>query len=460
MSTLKTQTILIMKKIFYTLLLFFFTSISFGQVLQKYVDIGIENNLALKQKQVDYKIATKALKEAKGLFFPEVSLNARYTVAEGGRVIDFPVGDLMNPVYQSLNQLMQLPPANQFPMLENESIPFLRPKEQETKVSLVQPIFNAKLNANYKLKKEQLAISSSQIKQYENELAFEIKKAYFDYLKTVEVLNLLNETKALVAENLRVNQKLVENNMATKEVVLRAQTEVSKLEMKLNEAQKNHRMAQSYFNFLLNQPLDSAINIDSSLDITSLPPEQILQNMAWTNREELKQMNFGSNVFEQLAKVNSAENIPSLFLAADYGIQGEEYSFTKNDDYAMVTLGLKWTIFNGATNKAKHDQALLQKEQLQIKKEEVERKIQLELRNAILDFKQKKQDLDVAKKQVAESNENYRMVEKKYKNGMVSQIELLDAQNNKTQSEMNAILMHYDQLNSLATLEKIVGSSF
>lgn len=447
-----------MKKIFSIVLALLSASISYSQTLQEYVDSGIEKNLALQQKQVDYKVASKTLAEAKGLFFPNVSINARYTVAAGGRVIEFPIGDLMNPVYQSLNQIMQLPPANQFPTLENQSFPFLRPHEQETKVSLIQPIFNAKLNANYKLKKEQLEISGSQIKQYKNELAFEIKKAYFNYLKTIEVLNLLDETRELVDENFRVNQKLVENNMATKEVVLRAQTEVSKIEMQRNEAEKNNRMAQSYFNFLLNKPFDSEIAIDSSLDIINLPNEQMLQNMAWINREELKQMNMGSNVYDQLAKVNSAENIPSVFLAADYGIQGEQYSFTKDDDFAMLTVGLKWTVFNGNTNRSKRDEALLQKEQLQLKKKEVEQMIQLELREALLDFNQKKQNLKVAQKQVAEANESYRMVEKKYKNGTASHIELLDAQNTKTQSGMNAILMHYDELNSLASLEKIVGS--
>lgn len=448
-----------MKRILITALFIVVTIGLWAQNLENYIETGLQNNLALQQKQVDYEIASKALKEAKGLFFPEVSIHARYTVAAGGRVIEFPIGDLMNPVYQSLNQLMQLPPQNQFPMLDNEEIPFLRPQEQDTKVSLVQPIFNAKLNANYKLKKEQLGISNSQIRAYETELTYEIKTAYYNYLKTVEVLKLLDETRELVAENLRVNQKLVENNMATKDVVLRAQTEVSKLDMQRNEAQKNHQMAKSYFNFLLNRSLDTEIEIDSMPDYSTLPSEQMLQNQAWTNREELKQMNMGSNVYQQLAKVNSAENIPSVFLAADYGFQGEEYSFTGDDDYAMVTLGLKWTIFNGAVNRSKRDQALLQKEQIEIKKQEVQQLIQLELREALLEFSQKKQNLLVAKRQVAEANEGYRMVEKKYRNGTASHIELLDAQNVKMLAEMQAVLMLYEQRNGLAHIEKVIGTS-
>ena len=433
-------------------------AVSQSSLLDEYINIGVENNLALKQKQVDFDIASKSLKEAKGLFFPEVSVSARYTVATGGRVIEFPIGDLLNPVYGSLNKLMQLAPANQFPMLENQSIPFLRGHEQDTKLSLIQPVFNAQLNANYKLKQEQLKISQSQVQQYKNEVSFEIKKAYFNYLKTLEIVDLIEKTSALINENLRVNEKLFNNNMATKDVVLRAQTEISKLNMQLNEALKNRQMAKAYFNFLLNRQLEDEIKTEPMNITNEIPAEDLLLQIAYRNREELKQLTHGTNAYSQMAKINSAENLPSVFLAADYGFQGEEYSFTQKDDYAMVTVGLKWTLLKGAANKAKRDQALLHKEHTLLKKQEVQKLIELEIREGVLNLEQQLKNLNVAQKQVVEANEVYRMLEKKYKNGTASQIELLDAQNVKIQSELNSILTQYDLMNSKANLEKIVGA--
>src|SRR5512133_1926026 len=97
------------------LLLFRFSA---GQtILDDYRRSGIENNLALQQKQSNYELSMQQLKQARGLFFPSLSLNARYTVSEGGRVIEFPVGDLLNPVYSTLNQLTA---SSQFPVLENQ----------------------------------------------------------------------------------------------------------------------------------------------------------------------------------------------------------------------------------------------------------------------------------------------------------------------------------------------------
>src|SRR5579863_6852626 len=40
-----------------------------------------------------------ALDQAKALYLPSLDFSARYTRANGGRSIDFPVGDLLNPVY-------------------------------------------------------------------------------------------------------------------------------------------------------------------------------------------------------------------------------------------------------------------------------------------------------------------------------------------------------------------------
>jgi len=39
-------------------------------------------------------------------FSSQCFFGASYTKADGGRTIDLPLGDLLNPVYQSLNQLM------------------------------------------------------------------------------------------------------------------------------------------------------------------------------------------------------------------------------------------------------------------------------------------------------------------------------------------------------------------
>jgi outer membrane protein TolC len=391
------------------------------------------------------------------MFLPEVTVSTRYSRAEGGRMIEFPTGDLLNPVYSSLNQLMELSGDDQFPMLENQKIPFLREREHDTRISVTQPVFNASLISNKRLKEEQLNLTRSHIQQYKKELTFKIKEAYFDYLKSREVLQLFRETRKLAEENVRVNQKLLENDMATRDAIFRARAELEQIKTEQNEAVKNVRMAGKYFNFLLNRPLDAAIDIDMPSSQRSDSKKDALMAEASKKREELKQIEFSKNIYGHQADLSRARNLPSVFLSADYGFQGEQYHFSGKDDFAIISVGLKWTLFKGSVNRQKREQALLRKDKMKYKKQEIQRRIELQLQEVLLDLEQKEKNLKVSQKQAQEANENYRIIQKKHKNGMASQVELLDAQNSRTRAAMNIIINEYQLHTCHARLEKIVG---
>ena len=68
---------------------------------------------------------------------------------------------------------------------------------------------------------------------------------------------LLNNTRLLLEENIRVNESLFANDKVTADVLLRSQSELSKLEMQLTESEKMIKTSAAYFNFLLNRPFDT-----------------------------------------------------------------------------------------------------------------------------------------------------------------------------------------------------------
>lgn len=105
-------------------------------VLDEYIQTGMNSNLTLQQKQVDVEQSLEAVRPAKGLFYPTLQFNANYTRA-GGRSIDFPIGDLLNPVYQTLNSLTQ---SNSFPLVDNAKVQFLPDNFQETYVQFQVPV--------------------------------------------------------------------------------------------------------------------------------------------------------------------------------------------------------------------------------------------------------------------------------------------------------------------------------
>jgi outer membrane protein len=85
-----------------------------------------------------------ALAAARARYLPALDLSARYSRADGGRTIDFPVGDLLNPVYATLNQLTG---TTGFAPVANQRIKLLRAREQDTRLTLAQPLYDARIGA-------------------------------------------------------------------------------------------------------------------------------------------------------------------------------------------------------------------------------------------------------------------------------------------------------------------------
>ena len=218
-----------------------------SDVLDQYVQAGLDSNLALRGETLNIEKQLEVLEQSKALFRPNVSFNASYTMAGGGRTIDLPLGDLLNPAYSALNQLTG---ANNFPMLANQSEQFLPNNFHETKIRVIQPLFNSDIYYGYKANQELISVKQAQKKVYEQELSKQIRQAYFQYLQAEKVISIYEDTKVLLAEILRVNQSLVRNDKATSEVVYGTEYEISKVEQQIVQISNNRKVAQAYFQLL------------------------------------------------------------------------------------------------------------------------------------------------------------------------------------------------------------------
>ncbi|MFW5877688.1 MAG: TolC family protein [bacterium] len=425
-----------------------------SESLEKYVRLGIENNLRLKQKESDWKEANMQLKQAKGLFYPDISFNARYSVADGGRIIEFPVGDLLNPVYSTLNMLTA---SESFPMIENEEFPFLRPTEHETKLRLVQPLFNTDIFYNKKISENTLDIKYSDMQSYKRLLVFEIKQAYFNYMKAMELLHLLNHTIPVLEENLRVNESLFQNDKVTRDVILRSESEISRLKENIASAEGSTQVASAYFNFLLNRPLDDTIiAVVSELPLAHADIGNYMET-AVENREEIDKLEHYSELANNNLGRERSTRFPEVFAMVDYGFQGEEYEFRSDDDFIIASFILKWDLFKGFQEKSQIAEAKIMEEKVHFQIEEAREMIRLEVMNTWHDYLASRKKLEASEDNSATASEIFRMINKKYKQNQASLLEFMDARNNMTMAKQNVIINSYDAMIKYAAFEKAAG---
>ena len=424
------------------------------ETLDNYIDEGLQNNLSLKQKEVNYLKSMEVLKQARALFFPDISLNARYTAAEGGRIIEFPVGTMLNPVYQSLNYLLD---QDLFPDISNMEFAFYRPTEHETKIRLAQPIIDTKIIYNQKINKELSRAVMADAVAYKRQLVAEIKTAYFNYLKTVKLLQLVDDTRELLVENIRVNESLYENNVVTIDNVYRSRAELSKLERHEAEARKNHEVAIAYFNFLLNRPFETMILTDIHYDsITQTLVLDDLAEHAVVNREELEMLRSYSRVAENNLSMNQMNKLPNLYAVVDYGFQGRNYEFNMRQDYLFASLIFRWDLFHGFQNKARIGEARIEQQLRDTQLEEAEKQIRLETIGAHYDLIASVESVKASKEELLSTRNAFRVINRKYGEGQATLIEFIDARSTMTQAEMFLIISKYDFHIKYAELERVV----
>lgn len=417
--------------------------------LDSYVREGLAGNLALQQQNFSYEKSEQALRQARGLFLPSLTLSARYSDLRGD-VLD--LGTLINPVYSTLNQLLQV---QAFPT----NIDLRLPLQRETKATLLQPLFQPEIIYNYRVHAKRRDAEAAHRRAFKRQLVADIKTAYFNYAKTVHVVELYRKTLPLLEENLRVNERLKENQKVTADAVYRARAELSDLKQKLAEAGQQSDAAAQYFNFLLNHALGTPIQLisDSALAVEMAFSREAAQNEAKIRREEFQQLRAGIGAAEAAVKVNTASFLPNLAVGVDYGFQDSKYDFGADQDYLVVSLVAQWNLFNGCQDAARRQQASLEVSRLRTQLAELKNQIALQVRVAYNDAAVAKAAIATANDRLASAQKSFALVAKKYEHGAAAQVEYIDARTAFTNAGINQILTTYNYHLKYAQLERAAG---
>lgn len=429
-------------------------------LLEGYVQEGLRNNLALKQEGYEIRRVAESLTQAKALFYPRVAFNPTYSLAAGGRRLEFPVGDLLNPAYATLNKLTG---QDRFPTNIPNVNQLLAPNDfHDTKFTIQYTLYNTDIQYNYLIQKNLLSAQEARKRVVENEIRYGIQTAYYQYLQTLEGLRIYDNARSTLRELARLNEKLVANNVATKEIVSQARYELSKVDQQVAVAEKNRETARAYVNFLLNRDLAAPLLIDSTLAQVKAPTAENgladLQQSAVRNRQEVSQLGYSLKVAQTSVKLSEANaTIPNLYVGVNAGFQGFGYTF-RNQAYAVAQLGLQWDLFRGYEKRSKIQQAKIQTNLLQTRLAELGKQIQLQVLQAYYDLDAANESLVATQSGVANAEQTFRIVDSKYRNGQALLIEFLRVQNDRLTAQLQLSLAREDVLVKRAALDRAVAN--
>lgn len=435
----------------YLLLLFALPLFGQKSVLDEYVATAFQQNITLQQKSIQVEKAMIALKTAQSLYQPSVAFQGGYQSGEGGRSIAFPVGDLLNPVYSTLNALTK---STAFPQIANVETNFFPRDFYDVKVQTTMPLYNKDISYNKQIQEQTVSLQREDVSLYKRELVKQIKTAYYNYLLSLGLVKVYENSLNLALEGKKVNEKLLANGKGLPAYLLRSDSEIATIQAQIADAVKQNQAAQYYFNFLLNRELRAEIRIDFEVEKAVAGVYSVVPGV----REELSLLSKSINIQETVLKMNESFYLPKLNGFVNLGSQSTLGNISSKSGYYFLGLQMDIPIFSGKRNLYKVKQT-----QLDI----------ASAKNALdLSTKQFNMATEIAQKNVQSSISSFqasvksyeaasaylRLIEKGYKEGVSTYLETVDARNQWMNAQINYQLKQFNVLIAAAAYEREAAS--
>lgn len=417
--------------------------------LDDYISTAFAQNQGLKQQQFDLERAMSALQEAKSLYLPTVSMLGNYTKASGGRTIDVPIGDIVNPIYRALNELTN---STKYPQLSNQSVLLNPDNFYDVKLHTTLPLINAEIRYNKLIKQQLISSQQAALNVYKRALVKDIKTAYYRYYQALQGVETYNSAMQLINENIRVNTSLLRNGVRNSTALLRAQTEQQKTNAALINAQRSVGNARAYFNFLLNRSLQDSIQTDSTAIAAITTEPDTASDIG--NREELKQLQALQQVNALDYRLQRSSLIPKLNTFLDLGSQGTGITVNSKTRYYLWGVGMQWDLFTGGKYKYRAEQARANMRSTTAKLDETEQSLKLQLLQSSNNYRSAKAACTSAIAGLSFAEKYFKDQLKAYRAGQLLYLELVDAQDQLTSARLRMADAQADLQIALAELER------
>ena len=435
----------------YLLLLFALPVFGQKSVLDEYVATAFQQNITLQQKSIQVEKAMIALKTAQSLYQPSVAFQGGYQSGEGGRSIAFPVGDLLNPVYSTLNALTR---STAFPQIKNVETNFFPRDVYDVKVQTTLPLYNKDISYNKQIQEQSLSLQREDVSLYKRELVKQIKTSYFNYLLSLGLIKVYENSLNLALEGKKVNEKLLANGKGLPAYLLRSDSEIATIQAQIADALKQSQAAQYYFNFLLNRELNAEIRIDFEVEKAVSGVYSVAPGV----REELSLLTKSINLQETVLKMNESFYLPKLNGFVNLGSQSTIYDINAKSAYYFLGLQMDIPIFTGKRNLYKIKQSQLDivsaKNALDLSTKQFNMATEIAQKNvqsSLVGFQASKKSYEAASAYL-------RLIEKGYKEGVSTYLETVDARNQWMNAQINYQLKQFNVLIAAAAYEREAAS--
>ncbi|MCI3936661.1 TolC family protein [Chryseobacterium aahli] len=332
-------------------------------------------------------------------------------------------------------------------------------------VQATQLIFKGGLvNKSIELAGLREQLSELDLEKNNQDVKFLVISNYLDIYKIINQQSVFENNKKLAQQRLKNINDFYKQGMLTRNEVIRAELAIKNLDQGILTLSNNRKILNYNLNIALGLPADTEIipvenlgNKESGIGM------DYYLNLAHDTNPQLKSAQTNIGVADKNIEIIKTDRMPTLSGFGGYSLQRPITNRNPVlDMYASGWQGgisLSYNIDNLYKTKEKVKLGELQKTQANDALTLTQQNIDMNVNASYVKYQEAIQQADILNDSKRLAEENYKITEAKYLNQLAVQAEMIDAQNQKLQSELdfanaeiNVLYQYYNLLKSTGTL--------
>jgi len=432
--------------------------------LKQAVDYGLANHNSIRTARMDIPYAEAEIKEYKAIGMPKLEGNISYQY-----FLELPVSflpDFITPAvegtlvrYDLIDESQQTPGGGGlFPAQFGTNNSF------SASLNFNALIFDGAYFVGLKAVKGLREMKQLQIGLPEQEVAYNIRKAYLAVLVSREGLSLVNKNISNLEKLLNETREIYKNGFAELLDVDRLDLSLSNLQTEQEVLQRQEEMALALLKFQMQYPIGQPIELTDKVEDIGMEVADPALGGAYLydSRVEYQVLQKGYYLSQLNIDRFRKSYYPSVVGIASYSqslsrnklFDGDEAGFFGT---SLVGLQVNVPIFDGFDRRSKIQKATIERDKISLQMRDFEQAMAFQVESARIAYLNASDRLKARQKTQQQAERIYQTTQTKWREGVGSSLEVTNAEREVYTAQANYLNAWYDLANAKVDLEKALG---
>ncbi|MBI4208491.1 MAG: TolC family protein [Deltaproteobacteria bacterium] len=375
--------------------------------------------------------------ESRSSFFPQLTLNAGYE-----RVGNVPSAQI--PVGAAGTQTIQLGNADNI----------------DTSLDLEQVLFSwGRLASTYRAREFERQAEVAELHRVQSEVVYQVSEIFYQTLQAKELWQVKQKGYERAQDHERISESRYQQGLISRFEWLRTQSHTRSFRPQVIEAEHAYKRALLRFQERVGLPLEETVELSGDLKQRhELPSFEAVLQQSLVERPEFHRLEAQSQVLRQSVHATKAKNRPSLLGRAHWGYQYPAPDFEqKFEDNWSVGAAIEFPLFDGFGVSGKVDSLRSEMAEIDLRELQLKDRVWLEIRESLDRIEEGLALVEAREEEVQVAEEALKIAEASFKEGIVSNADVLDSQLTLDEAEVAALAAGSQYQIATAAFYKAIG---